>query len=62
MKGLKYRFQPQRENDKFIMIAFIQSEMVQWDLKRVNECRKYLQVITISCITNGSGKSFQNAI
>jgi len=55
-EGWKNIMKLQRTGDAFIMDSFIKAGLSKSELQTMNQCRKYLQVITISDITNGSGK------
>lgn len=48
---------PSRENDSFIMEAFAYLNLGQTDFICLNRCRLYLQVITLSDITDAGGRT-----
>ena len=56
------KLQPERENDIFIMEDIINlGNFGTTDLKRINACRLYLQVTTLSDITEGNGTKINKA-
>jgi len=48
-------FTPQREHDQFLMSSFLTLTLSPKELRRLNACRLYLQVITLADITDGGG-------
>ena len=50
--------QMERENDDWIMKSIIEHGFSKTDTKKANRCRLYLQVHTLSDITNGKGNQF----
>ena len=49
-----------RENDKYIMQEITKTETSKTSLRRINRCRLYLRVITLSDIATGDGKQITN--
>ena len=51
------QLQPSRDHDKFLMDTFVNAEpkFTATELQRLNRCRLYLHVSTVSDITDGSG-------
>jgi len=54
-QGWKNDLQHQRLEDKFIMEELMQYGFSIKELQVLNRCRKYLQVLTLADITNGTG-------
>ena len=58
-----YVVKPQRENDKHIMTEVIKSgKFAPCDIRRVNYCRMYLNVVLLSDITNAGGTAIDDAM
>jgi len=57
IKGWPHIIQKQREHDEFIIPAFVKYGVSIGDLKVLNKCRNYLQVMSVSDITTGDGKT-----
>ena len=55
IQGWKNTRTTRRENDAFLIQQFIQHRVPQEDIITLNECRIYLQVETLSDITDGNG-------
>ena len=55
IQGWKQKRPLKRENDEFLITKFVQHQVPQEDIRVLNECRIYLQVETLSDITNGNG-------
>lgn len=52
------RFEEQRENDSFLMTIFVYAKFSASDLRQINRCRIYHQVLTVADIAmaeTGSG-------
>jgi hypothetical protein len=56
------KFPLQRENDKFIMEAAEEMGFNSFELRFLNHCRLFLNVISISDITSESGKSLDPTV
>ena len=52
---------PQRENDLFLMEVFVNEGFPRHKLVKINKCRLYLGVLTLSDIMNGYGTGFTSA-
>lgn len=53
------RLKKERENDSFIMIDAVESGLFKpAELKKINTCRQYLQVSTVSEVVDGFGEQF----
>jgi len=61
-QGWNYESKHQRIYDTFLMDHFNNAGLTKTELKTMNRCRKYLQIISVSDITDCSGKKFQNVI
>jgi len=57
IKGWPHKLQIQREYDEFIMPAFVKYGIPTSELLILNKCRSYLQVMSVSDIANGDGKT-----
>ena len=55
-------FPLQRENDKYIMEAAEEMGFTSFELRFLNHCRLFLNVISISDITSDSGKSLDPTV
>ena len=55
MPAYNHKLQLKREHDQFLMEAFHNANYSPKQLVRLNRCRQYLQVETLSDITNGMG-------
>ena len=55
MLGWKYKIKPQCEGDKFLMIELMNSNIDEDTLWRLNNCRKYLKILSLSDMTTGDG-------
>ena len=51
----------QRENDVFLMEVFQHEGFTTTELHKINQCRLYLQVLTLSDVMNGFGNGFTSA-
>jgi hypothetical protein len=52
-----WTLKPQRDNDQFIMQDMAEHlQLKPAELKRMNACRMYLQVVTLVDMVDGSGK------
>lgn len=58
----EFALKPRRENDEFLMEAFQRSGCTKGQLIRLNRCRMYLQVETLSDIVDGSGQCFSKRL
>ena len=56
-KGWNNDLDIQREGDEFLMEAFIQYGVPKNDLRILNQCRCFLQVMTIADLANGAGNA-----
>ena len=50
--------QPKRRNDLFLMEIIAHEGFTNGELRRINRCRLYLQVITLSDVVDGYGDTF----
>ena len=53
---------PRRVNDRFIMDVIIHDTFTNNELCHINRCRLYLQVATLSDITNGNGMMIRRGV
>ena len=56
IRGWQHNFTLQRGANEFIMECFVRNGICPKDLQKLNECRIFLQLITLADIVTGDGK------